>query len=446
MRTRGTCPDCGHDGALPGRRDSTDPEPICLTCAGIPGNYRCRTCHQEGEIHRNGECARCALRRDLSRILLHQPTDPTAMAKLLDELCHVDRPESILSWMRSKQVIILLGKIASGAVPVTHEGLDAAGRSREAKHLRSLLQHHGLLSERDESLAQFEAWLAAKLDSITSSSVRRPVEQFATWHHLPHLRGNCKPSQLSDGPKRSAKQEITETIKFLTWLEETHDRTIINCSQRDVDQYLAEGPTTRHSIRTFFVWAKKSKINVAVQIGFRQARSAPTITQDQRLAWLKELLTGDSESLPYRTAGTLLLLYGQPLTRVAALQTAAVTPVDNEPRIALGKDAIPVPEPFASQLNYHLRNRPNLRTGGGLVANPWLFPSTRAGKHLDPQTIMHRLRWLGINLLGSRNTALQQLVTEVPPALVAEMLGYSAQVTQKHAAEAGNTWAKYVQR
>jgi len=30
--------------------------------------------------------------------------------------------------------------------------------------------------------------------------------------------------------------------------------------------------------------------------------------------------------------------------------------------------------------------------------------------------------------------------------LVAEMLGYSDQVTQKHAAEAGNTWARYVQR
>jgi hypothetical protein len=48
-------------------------------------------------------------------------------------------------------------------------------------------------------------------------------------------------------------------------------------------------------IRTFFVWAKKSKINVAVQIGFRQAKATPTITQEERLGWLKEMLTGDSE-------------------------------------------------------------------------------------------------------------------------------------------------------
>jgi antirestriction protein ArdC len=57
---------------------------------------------------------------------------------------------------------------------------------------------------------------------------------------------------------------------------------------------------------------------------------------------------------------------------------------------------------------------------------------------------MHRLRDLGIGLLGSRNTALQELVSEVPAPLVAEMLGYSYQVAQKHAAAAGNTWAKYV--
>ncbi|EIV75368.1 hypothetical protein MM2B1231_2451 [Mycobacteroides abscessus subsp. bolletii 2B-1231] len=37
-------------------------------------------------------------------------------------------------------------------------------------------------------------------------------------------------------------------------------------------------------------------------------------------------------------------------------------------------------------------------------------------------------------------------MSTMPAPLVAEMLGYSDQVTQKHAAEAGNTWARYVQR
>jgi hypothetical protein len=38
---------------------------------------------------------------------------------------------------------------------------------------------------------------------------------------------------------------------------------------------------------------------------------------------------------------------------------------------------------------------------------------------------MTRLRGLGIDLLGARNTALQSLVVAAPPPLVAELLGYS---------------------
>ncbi|MGC7358402.1 hypothetical protein RA989_21390, partial [Mycobacteroides abscessus subsp. massiliense] len=55
MRTYGTCPRCGHDGVLPGRANRTDERPVCLGCAGIPGNYQCRTCGIEGEIMRAGE-------------------------------------------------------------------------------------------------------------------------------------------------------------------------------------------------------------------------------------------------------------------------------------------------------------------------------------------------------------------------------------------------------
>ena len=56
---------------------------------------------------------------------------------------------------------------------------------------------------------------------------------------------------------------------------------------------------------------------------------------------------------------------------------------------------------------------------------------------------MERLRELGINLLGARNSALRGLVTEVPAPLVAEMLGYSYQVTQKHAAGTAAPGSQY---
>jgi hypothetical protein len=72
-----------------------------------------------------------------------------------------------------------------------------------------------------------------------------------------------------------------------------------------------------------------------------------------------------------------------------------------------------------------------------------MFPGYRHGRHIHSNTLMERLRELGINLLGARNAALRALVTEAPPPLVAEMLGYSYQVTQKHAASADEPWSRY---
>lgn len=93
----------------------------------------------------------------------------------------------------------LLGGIASGAMPLTHDGITAAGSGRHVDHLRSLLQHHGLLPQRDEHLARFEVWLAAKLDAIDSPTVRTPVEQFATWHHLNACAVNLNPVNSPTG-------------------------------------------------------------------------------------------------------------------------------------------------------------------------------------------------------------------------------------------------------
>ncbi|MGB9305935.1 MAG: recombinase XerD [Mycobacterium sp.] len=370
--------------------------------------------------------------------------DPTAMAPIVDALCSVDRPASILTWKLSPKVQALLAGLACGDIPLTHQGLDDAGMDTEAAHLRSLLGHNGILPARDEPLARFEQWLTQKLDAITEQAVRTPVEQFATWHHLRRLRKASTPGQRSDAAARYARQDITEAIKFLTWLHNAHHRTAATCTQQDVDEWLASGPTTRSKVRNLFAWAKKSRLNRSVQVTHQQPPPSRSLTQQQRLAWLKELVGGDCDSLAYRVAGILLLLYAQPLTKIAAMPTAAVTSTDGETRISLGQEPISVPKPFADMLHTHISNRPNLRTTGGVAATPWLFPSNRPGRHLDPQIIMKRLRGLGINLLGARNTALQSLVVEVPPPLVAELLGYCYTVTQRHAEIAAQPWARYV--
>jgi hypothetical protein len=441
VHTRGTCPECVQDRLLPGPPNAHG-HPTCSTCAEIPYDFHCDRCDLEAGHHRGRLCANCALRDDLHGLLGGIPTT-AALIGLVDALCASERPESIIVWKRSPKVQELLRGLGDGTIVVSHEGLDSVP-CKQTEHLRALLQHHGLLPQRDPFLPRFEKWIAAKLDGLPDQ-VRQPVQHFATWHHLRRIRAKSAAGASTRAPVHSAKQEITETVKFLLWLHETYQRTAATCTQQDVDEWLATGPTTRTAIRTFFVVAKKSRLNTKVTIQHRSAKTSPFLSQDQRLAWIHELLTGTSDSLTYRVAGMLLLLYAQPLVKVAALQTTVIDDSDNGMSITLGQHPTDVPEPFASLIREHLAVRPNLRTGAG-PDSPWLFPSTLAGRHLHPNTAMDRLRDLGVNLLGARNRAIGELVLECPPSLVAEALGYSTQVAFRHADKVAEPWARYVGR
>ncbi|GAA4668743.1 hypothetical protein GCM10023197_25290 [Gordonia humi] len=368
------------------------------------------------------------------------PTDPILLG-LVDGLCQAKRPESTMVWKRSPKVIALLSGLGDGTIAATHEGLDTLpGRATE--HLRALMQHHQLLPPRDRWLPRFEQWIEMKLDGLPAE-VARPARHFATWHQLRRIREIADDGHDTQPSARSAKQEITETIKFLTWLHQTHARTIASCTQYDVDQWIATGPTTRHAIRTFLVVCKRDKLNTTVALGHRAARTSPELTQDQRIAWIGELVTGTSETLSYRVAGILILLYAQPLKAVVRLRREAV--LDGVPMtIAFGTHPVDVPEPFADLVRQLLRHRTNLRITG--EDTPWLFPGRHADTHMFPDTVMHRLRKIGMSNLGARNSALNDLVIECPPPIVADALGYSHQVAFHHAELAGETWARYAGR
>jgi hypothetical protein len=441
IHTRGTCPHCGQERLLPGPPDASG-SPVCGPCAQIPDDFHCTRCGDEAGHHRGQLCARCALRDDLNNLVGCLPADP-ALVGLIDALCVSDRPESVIVWKRSPKVQALLRGLGDGTIPISHEGLDRVP-GRPTEHLRALLQHHGHLPPRDPYLARFEQWIDTKLTGLPNE-VRQPVQHFATWHHLRRVRAKAAAGAPTRGPVHSAKQEITETMKFLLWLHETYQRTAASCTQPDIDEWIATGPTTRTAIRTFFVVAKRTRLNTKAVVEHRAARTSPSLTQDQRLAWINELLTGTSESLPYRVAGLLLLLYAQPLVKVVTLQISILDDHPTGMSILLGKRPTDVPEPFAQLLRDHIAHRPNLRTGAG-ADSPWLFPSTLAGRHLHPNTVMDRLRDLGVNLLGARNRAIGELVLEVPPSLVAEALGYSPKVAFLHADKAAEPWARYAGR
>lgn len=440
---RGRCPRCGAERLLPGHVDDED-TPVCRDCAGIAQSFLCRTCNTEQRPYRRGTCARCALRHDLERDYLRGDA-PDGFRTLVDALCRADRPESILTWKRSDKVQALLTALATESIPLTHDGLDGVEpHGVHVDHLRAILVHAGVLSPRDTRIARFGEWIDNRLACLSNPQITRPVRQFATWHHLKRIGDMVAAGKPIRGAVDTSKQEINEVLKFLTWLDSEHARTITACTQQDVDQWIATGTTTRHAIRTFVIWCAVTRINTAITLGFREAKTTRILTQQQRLAWIRELLTGEGESLPYRVVGLILLLYAQPVVKIVETPLSAITMTSGALTIAFGATPSPALEPFAALLREHITQRPHLRTTG--ADNPWLFPGSRPGDHLRPDTAVRRLRRLGIDLLGARNAALRDLVSQVPPSVVADMLGYSDKVTHHHADLAGQPWHAYPAR
>jgi hypothetical protein len=113
--------------------------------------------------------------------------------------------------------------------------------------------------------------------------------------------------------------------------------------------------------------------------------------------------------------------------------------------LVLGNEPAEVPSPFADLLLDLVANRPNLQTGNA-GTSPWLFPSTRPGQHLHPNTITIGLRAMGVELLGARNAALRELVQQVPPPIVASQLGYSPRIALRHASLAAQPTSAYAGR
>jgi hypothetical protein len=214
-------------------------------------------------------------------------------------------------------------------------------------------------------------------------------------------------------------------------------------NQADIDLWLASGPTTRYTVRTFIVFAVKERMAPPLTVPFRHAQSSRRLTRENRLDWIRICLEGDTGvTLRARVAALLLLLFAQPLVRIAELQLAALDDTAGVLTIVFEHIPVVVPEPFAALARQQLGAGAPTRTRE-LDGNTWLFPGGRAGHHVTHSYLMTEIRRMGINVLAAKNRTLDDLVTEMPAALVADTLGYNYQVTELHKANAGGTYARY---
>lgn len=440
LETYGTCTGCAAERMTPGITPGGGR--LCTDCAGIPGDYFCVCCGQEGRRQRQGVCARCILTDRLNELLDDGTGAVNAeLIPLFDALRTVKRPRSMLTWTGYPHVQLALRTLARGEIPLTHHGLSQLAPWRSAAYLRDLLMQCGVLPHADRHLLLFERWLAEWLGTVAEASHRQLLEHFASWRILRRLRAIADQKAVGSTRSRDARRKLVQAATFLSWLD-AQGQTLRECRQNDLDAWHAEDFIARRPAHAFLRWCMDTDRMPRLEIPARSTLKPAPITQHQRINLIRQALTVDQLPLRDRVAALLVLLYAQPITWVTQLTIDDITHEGPVTMIKLGDPPSPVPEPFAELLLAYLRERPNTTT----ATNPdtrWLFPGRRAGQPMDVTTIHKRLRKLGIPTRAGRTATIRQLVLQAPAPVVARMLGYHDDTTTRLASDVGTPWIKY---
>ncbi|WP_431472917.1 hypothetical protein [Ornithinimicrobium sp. W1665] len=169
---------------------------------------------------------------------------------------------------------------------------------------------------------------------------------------------------------------------------------------------------------------------------------AVTLSDEDRWSHVQLLLHDDTIRLYARVAGLFVLLYAQPLARVARMRADQIT-VDAVGVTTATFDTFPVelPGPLDRLVRTHL----TCRGQASYVSRPdtWLFPGGIPGKHLATENVRAQLVERGIQPMAARNAAMFQLAASMPTPILAEVLGLAPNTATRWAALAARDWSTY---
>jgi lambda repressor-like predicted transcriptional regulator len=241
----------------------------------------------------------------------------------------------------------------------------------------------------------------------------------------------------------NARNQVRQVARFLERIHE-RGRSLASLTQSDVDEWFARPGALPGRARVFLVWAqRRHHVPNGIDLPPAEHRTRREVGDDAtRWALARRVVVDDDLAADIRVAAALVLLYGQPLARIARLARDSVhRSADGTTVLDLDGHPLPIHEPFAGLVEQlPLRRQRGIRDQ---PATDWLFPGANATHHVVPSTLGTRLRELGIEARLMRNTARAQLAAEIPAALLSEIIGITPNTAVAWANRAAGNWATY---
>lgn len=442
LRRATVCADCGE---LRPRHRRVDGGVLCAACDRKRGSTTgpCRTCGSRAPLIK-GRCPACRLGERVAE--LTRDADPAAAATLapfLEKLVAAENPSSVLRWFYTPGFAVTR-RLLSGESEISHRGLDEAAieAPNPVAFVRAALVDCRVLEPRDEHSARFAAWHAHATREIVEGSDRAHLRAYATWEVAGKLaRSGQRRGEIGYPSVKYARSLVTEAVKLVHWLH-AQQLELRDLRQDLVEEWITGGSVIRLRVRLFLAWLERAGVVGSLDVAWDdRLPTRPALHDDHRFAILRRFLHESDLDLRDRFVGSVLLLYGRPLTRIAAMRTSAVQArKDGVVALKLGRGEIPLPEPLdaiALALRYQ-----QLRRAG---EEGWLLPGRHAGAHISADRLGERLKRYGISRsVEGRHAALLALAVRLPAPILAERIGIHQARAAQWARLAGATYADYV--
>jgi hypothetical protein len=185
----------------------------------------------------------------------------------------------------------------------------------------------GALPAVDRQIMLFERWYQHRLSEITDSEHAQLLLRFTVWR-LPGLHTRAVRAPLTAGSRNVAAGYFNAAAAFLTWLAD-YDRALQAIDQADIDRWHVDCQGTDR-VHPFLKWAMTSGQMPRLDLPVQLHNDRAPISQDQRLRFLRCVLTDDTIELRTRVAACLLLLYAQHISRLVQLTIHDISDHDDE--------------------------------------------------------------------------------------------------------------------
>ncbi|HUY52106.1 MAG TPA: hypothetical protein VMV92_41460 [Streptosporangiaceae bacterium] len=419
---------------------------LCGPCAGHDVDFACRQCGRSGNPYGRGRCAYCVLADKVHDLLAGQDgTLPAQLQPLADGLTGTHSPFKAIQWVHEHpNAQLLAGFVAEGRT-ISHDLLDELPPGAALQHLRQMLVQTGVLPERHEDLERVPAWLEHHLADkpVEHASLVRP---FLRWHLLRRARSRASRHAYRTTAGRDLRRRILVALDLLAWID-ARETTLAELRQDDLDRWLDEESSQRRNrVRYFLGWTADRGLSRRLTVpSIPRQQPADLLDDDHRWQLLHRCLTDETLPIEARAAGALTILLALQAQRIRQLTADQLTEKDDDTYLTAGRHPILLP-PRLGMLLRDLASRPPtpLMIPHGPNTPRWLFPGRVPGQPIDEHSLTNLLNRHGISARPARNGALAALASDLPAAILADLLGLHINTAVRWVTYARKDWTDYL--